>query len=362
MILEVLVRVGLVCHVKDHQVCVPVGERWKRRKASQPGAVQDMVLAKDLVAEGWTKESPWHDAGYDTAWVPADCSACVFIGGAGWAAGIREETCVFDASRVTVQRWALWGTERADLSSMEWMWWEDEDRVSAHAGADGRWVPYSRETCIRIESHYLARSEGGKDKIQVMINNGHKLFHEHTGYVYEIDLVAMTQTNVMTGFERRLLRRDRLQEERAVVVLQCCVRCFVARRVARWQSSNVKAESSVANRRRCAAMMVQRCWRRCGLNTKKPIRLIDEEQEIETGELGEEPTDGEIGRGGVTRWCWGELGCGLCRRMCMVGRQGLAIVDLRCAGCVRRAADDACVLQTMFTSCTMGLQGTRQQR
>jgi len=211
VILEVLVRVGLVCHVKDHQVCVPVGERWKRRKASQPGAVQDMVLAKDLVAEGWTKESPWHDAGYDTAWVPADCSACVFIGGAGWAAGIREETCVFDASRVTVQRWALWGTERADLSSMEWMWWEDEDRVSAHAGADGRWVPYSRETCIRIESHYLARSEGGKDKIQVMINNGHKLFHEHTGYVYEIDLVAMTQTNVMTGFERRLLRRDRSQ-------------------------------------------------------------------------------------------------------------------------------------------------------
>ena len=159
-----------------------------------------------------------------------------------------------------------------------------------------------------------------------------------------------------------LRRRDRLQEERAVVVLQCCVRSFAARRVARWQSSNVKAESSVASRRRYAAMMVQRCWRRCGLNTKKPIRLIDEEQEIETGELGVEPTDGEIGRGGVARWCWGVLGCGLCRTMCMVGRYALAIVDLRGAGCVRRAADDACVLQTMFTSCTMGLQGTRQQR
>ena len=118
-----------------------------------------------------------------------------------------------------------------------------------------------------------------------------------------------------------------------MVVLQCCVRSFVARRVARWQSSNVKVESGVASRRRCAAMMVQRCWRRCGMNTKKPIRLTDEEQEIETGELGVEPIDKEIGRGGVVRWCWGVLGHGLCRTMCMVERYGLAVVDLWCWMC-----------------------------
>ena len=90
VILEVLVRVGLVCDIKPHTVPVPVGEKWKALRESNVNAVQTMVLAKDLVAEGWTHESPWHDAGYDTAWVPADCIPSVFRGGAGWSQGHKE--------------------------------------------------------------------------------------------------------------------------------------------------------------------------------------------------------------------------------------------------------------------------------
>ena len=68
VILEVLVRVGKVCHLKPGPVPVPVGTKWKEWKAVDPTAKQAMKEAKDLVAKGWTHHSPWHEAGYDTAW------------------------------------------------------------------------------------------------------------------------------------------------------------------------------------------------------------------------------------------------------------------------------------------------------
>ncbi len=81
------------------------------RKADHLVAVHDVntnvvgeVPAKDLVPD------QWRDAGYDTAWVPADSSEFVFRGGAGWEIGIREETCVFDAVRITVLRRMVWET------------------------------------------------------------------------------------------------------------------------------------------------------------------------------------------------------------------------------------------------------------
>ena len=44
VILEVLVRVGIVCHINPHSVPVPVGEKWKALQASIANAVQATIL------------------------------------------------------------------------------------------------------------------------------------------------------------------------------------------------------------------------------------------------------------------------------------------------------------------------------
>jgi len=98
VIFEVLIMVGGVCHIQDHLLPVPFG---KKLSAS---LLQRMVPAKDLVPDSWSHSSPWHDAGYDTAWVPNNCPRHLFHGGAGWDQGHKEETCVFETNRVTVVR------------------------------------------------------------------------------------------------------------------------------------------------------------------------------------------------------------------------------------------------------------------
>lgn len=147
-----------------------------------------------------------------TCRVPADCSPQIFEGGAGWSAGIKEETCVFDPSRLTVLRRTVWNTDRTEVNRVQWLFQEDEDRLYVH-GDDrfGAWVPYSRRLCILIESHHLIYSEAakrGRPKFLLTLESGHKRFNLHTGLQYEIDLERLIQKNVMTGFERKLLRRD----------------------------------------------------------------------------------------------------------------------------------------------------------
>ncbi len=198
-IFEVLVRTGRVCHINDHLVAVHDLE----------GNVVREVSARDLVPD------QWHEAGYDTVWVP-DCSKFVFRGGAGWDVGIREETCVFEATRITVLRRMVWETNRADVNGVQWSFEEVRDRAGAHAEAHGSWVPYSRRLSIMIESHHLAyESNGGEARFVTTIESERKHFHHHTGLQYEIDLVRCTQRNVMTGYLRRLLRRDLAQEAAA---------------------------------------------------------------------------------------------------------------------------------------------------
>lgn len=99
VIFEVLVKVGRVCHIQDHLIPAPVGEKMSG------SSVQRMIPAKDLVPAEWSRSSLWNDVGYHTAWVPHDCPDHVFTGGKGWNEGHKEETCVFDASRVTVLRY-----------------------------------------------------------------------------------------------------------------------------------------------------------------------------------------------------------------------------------------------------------------
>ena len=215
VIFEVLVKVGRVCHIKDHEVPVPA-----QGLPLAPGASRTMVAAKDLVPGEWSREAPWHDAGYDTAWVPEDCPSHVFRGGAGWSQGHVEETCVFDPSRITVQRRSVWDTGRDEVKRVQWMFEEDTNRIAGHRGADiadvdGQFVPFSRRLSILIESHHLIYKDGrGKAQAIVTIEADRKIFHSHTGLQYEVDFDRYIQRNVMTGYERRLRRKDPVERLR----------------------------------------------------------------------------------------------------------------------------------------------------
>jgi GTPase SAR1 family protein len=192
VVFEVLVRTGRVCHIQDHLVAV---------HDVQGNVIE--VPAKDLVPD------KWHNAGYDTAWVPADCSESIFRGGAAWDQGIREETCVFDAARITVLRRKVWETDRADVNGIQWCFEEDSDCVQGQSEAHESWVPYSRRLSIMIESHHLVYlSKRGKPQFVVTIGSDGRHLHQRTGQQYEIDFVNYTQKNVITGYVRRLLRRD----------------------------------------------------------------------------------------------------------------------------------------------------------
>ena len=278
VIFEVLVRVGKVCHIEDHEVPIPVG------RMLTAGVAQQMVPARTLHPQGWSTAALWSDNGYDTAWVQASCPDHVFTGGAGWGQGIKEETCVFEASRVTVQRRFKWDTDRRDVSSIEWLFEEDRDRVSGHDRTHGQFVPFSRRNSIMLESHHLVfadKSKGGKEQVVLTIESERKIYHQHTGFQYEVDLVRMKQRNVMTGFERRLLRRD--SSRYASMVLQSAVRIWLAKKQVEELRQRLQRRRDDL-KRYGAACYLQRVWRACERNKAKPIVLESDEQELETGQ------------------------------------------------------------------------------
>ena len=144
-----------------------------------------------------------------------------------------------------MRRRILWDTDRADANESEWMWWEDRYRVEAHTQRVGEWVAYSRQNSIMIESHWLARSKGGQSEFVIRIEDGRKLFHEHTGLQYEINLAALTQTNVMTSFVRPLQRRNVRMLHAAALSVQCSVRVMIAKGLLTRRRSKWILEASV---------------------------------------------------------------------------------------------------------------------
>ena len=125
--------------------------------------------------------------------------------------GYKEETCVYDADRVTVQRRVVWESDRADVQKIQWLFEEDIDRLKGHHETYERCVPFSRKNSIMLESHYLAfadKRRGGRSKVIVTIEKDQKKFNTHSGFQYEVDLARMKERNVMTGYERRLRRRQ----------------------------------------------------------------------------------------------------------------------------------------------------------
>ena len=117
----------------------------------------------------------------------------------------------------------------------------------------------------------------------------------------------MTQKNVMTGYERRLQRRSMAHERgTAALMVQCSTRVLLAKRlmtrrrnerilqasvklqsVARgWFANRVvkRKRKDESNSRTCAVVVIQRAFRSCPRNRIKPVVIIDDEKEIETGE------------------------------------------------------------------------------
>ena len=184
-ILEVIVKVGKVCRADKHP---------------------------DLIPDGYGTDAPWHDkGGYDTAWVPPDCPASVFMG-AHYREGLVEEDCVWDAGRVSV----LGRAEDKGDDAMRFIVWcfeENEWRMSAHSQKMmGCWVPFSGARSMFIESHHrLYVQKRGRASVLVVCEESRKLFHRHTGVRYEVHFDRMVQRNVETGWERRIMRVDCLQ-------------------------------------------------------------------------------------------------------------------------------------------------------
>ena len=196
-ILEVMVRVGRVCRADKHP---------------------------ELIPRGYGTDAPWHDVGgYDTAWVPPDCPASVFVG-AHYREGIVEEDCVWDASRVSVLGRAEDKGDAA-MAFIVWCFEEDAFRVSAHSERmTGCWIAYSRQMSLFVESHYrLYVQRTGRTSVLVVCEESRKLFHRHTGARYEVHFDRMVQRNVQTRWERRMRRVDCLR------LLQGAVRAWSVR-------------------------------------------------------------------------------------------------------------------------------------
>ena len=82
-------------------------------------------------------------------------------------------------------------------------------------------------------------------------------------------------------------RRERIVERivEASVKVQSVARGWFGRRVA------ARKRKDVSNKRTCAAIIVQRAFRSCPRNTKKPILLTEDEQEIKSGQSVVAPAD-----------------------------------------------------------------------
>ena len=195
------------------EVAVSVGKVW--RADQRP----------ELMPEGYGTDAPWHDReGFDTAWVPPDCPGDVFEGSELFTGTVAEEDCVWDARRVVV----LGRKEDQideEMRAIVWCFKEDADRVIKQPERmHGCWVPYSRLTCQFIESHHrLYLQKRGRAHVVVRCEESRKLFHQHTGTLYEVRFDEMKQRNVQTGYLRGIKRVD------CQLLLQAAVRAFLAR-------------------------------------------------------------------------------------------------------------------------------------
>jgi len=138
-----------------------------------------------------------------------------------------------------------------------------------------------------------------EDRIKIA---GHQLAAVLKNLVARIQYVCMVEASITLQCALRFLLANRCVKKRqnhrraAALTMQCSDGVSVERiveasvkieSVARgWFGRRVAARKrkDVSNKRNCAAIIVQRAFRSCPRNTKKPILLTDDEQEIESGQ------------------------------------------------------------------------------
>ena len=221
-VLEVMVRVGRVCRADKHP---------------------------ELIPQGFGTDAPWHDEGYDTAWVPPDCLASVFDG-ANLFDGVVEEGCVWDAGCVKVLRRAADdGDER--MQAIEWSFEQssDEGRGIGEMGRAIGWVAFSRAEGLVIESHYRAWQSGdGDDTVVIRAGGGARtLFGRPTGKRLKLCFDRMVEQSLQTGAERRI-RRGLSERGAAAIILQAVLRREARRR---WVERLAQSMASVVLQKMC---------------------------------------------------------------------------------------------------------------
>merc|ERR1719440_1302060 len=110
-----------------------------------------------------------------------------------------------------------------------WYWGEDEGRLSAHNTHDvyqpGNFVKYAGAVCAELEEHYTEYLAGtGPQKHQLNLvdriastGTETKAYAPDSGYDFEIDFVSMMQTNLRTGFQRKVMRLELPRDKPKVV-------------------------------------------------------------------------------------------------------------------------------------------------
>lgn len=136
--------------------------------------------------------------------------------------------------------------EAAMGAAFVWGWTEDVARYCAHpeerrkhGSESDPIVLYSQTVWAKVEAHLLAVTAGAESKYSVVqVDVGTKLFHEHTGQSYTVDIKRMVQINNQTKFERCVRRVQitsladealiKLSEQRAKAVKDAEQASFVA--------------------------------------------------------------------------------------------------------------------------------------
>jgi hypothetical protein len=136
-------------------------------------------------------------------------------------------------------------------------------------------------------------------------------------YLRMVEVSVTLQCALRFHLAKRCVRKWQNRRRDAALTVQCSMRVLIAKRrvnrtrremiMERIVGASVKIQSvargwferrvvarkrkDVSNQRTCAAIIVQRAFRSCPRNTKKPILLTDDQQEIESGQSVVAPAD-----------------------------------------------------------------------
>jgi hypothetical protein len=106
--------------------------------------------------------------------------------------------------------------QEASIARARWYWREDSHNIDKHNPRDvldGQFVSYAGSVGMELDRKYDAFVSGGERIFEIDLNDRigstgteQKAHNAHTGAVFNIDLSAMAQINVKSGFRRDIKR------------------------------------------------------------------------------------------------------------------------------------------------------------